>query len=105
MNKWSKEFEEEMTLIIKEWLKQQNKTQKDLKESLQANTERMPGLLEVLKKYYSKGGLQKLVSKLCEVENDWTVVNSQESKGTRINNDPFDQLDLLLEEIEEDCSN
>ena len=71
MLKWTKEVEEEIILLIKEWLKQHNKTQKDLRLSLNANSERMPALLEILKNDFSKGGLPTLTAKLCEIESFW----------------------------------
>ncbi len=104
MAKWSEEIEEEITLLIKDWLKQHNKTQKDLKNGLHANSERMPALLEILKKEFSQGGLHKLAAKLCEIENQWST-NHETSSNMNIDSDPFGQLDLLLEEIEEDCNN
>ena len=103
MSKWSERIEEEVILLIKEWLKQHNKTQKDLRLSLNASSERMSALLEVLKSDYSRGGLPSLVSKLCEVENSWTN-NSELVSKKSLDADPFGQLDLLLEEIKEDCN-
>tara|TARA_B100000700_G_scaffold267666_1_gene307670 strand:+ start:91 stop:411 length:321 start_codon:yes stop_codon:yes gene_type:complete len=106
MEKWTNETEEKLTLLIKEWLKNQGRTQVDLKESLQALSSRMPALIEVLKKEYSLGGIAKVAEKLCSIENDW----SQEEQFNKVNqehskNDPFNQLDLLLEELQEDCKN
>ena len=104
MSKWSKKIEDDLTLLIKDWLKQQNKTQKDLRRSLNASSERMPILIGILQKEYSQGGLPKLVSKLCAIENDWATNNNISEKKTTTS-DPFGQLDLLLEELKEDCSN
>ena len=103
-SQWSSQFEKELTLLIRDWLKQHNKSQKDLRKSFQADSERMPALLEILKKDFSKGGLQKLVKRLCDVELEWSNNNQTLAKETEYS-DPFDQLDLLLEEIEEDCKN
>ena len=103
MAQWSKEFEEEVVLLIKDWLKHHNKTQKDLRYGLNASSERMPILLEILKKDYSHGGVQKLAKRLSEIEDCWVSNNELETTNV-IDRDPFGQLDLLLEEINDDCS-
>ncbi len=97
-------MEEDLAGIIKDWLKQQGRTQADLGKSLQAVSSRMPALIEVLERDYQLGGLPKIASHLCSVENEWN--NSLEGTPLpSINTDPFGQLDLLLEEIKEDCTN
>ena len=96
-------MEVEITLLIKDWLKQKGKTQKDLRKVLNASSDRMPSLLESLKKEYHQGGLPKLASVLCKIEEAWSVNNQIFSDETK--SDPFSQLDLLLEELKEDCSN
>ena len=101
---WSKRIEDEITLLIKEWLKHHNKTQKDLRMSLQADSERMPALIEVLKRDFSKGGIQKLVDRLCSIEKIWKSGQGLDQQQTN-GHDPFGQLDLLLEELKEDCNN
>ena len=47
MTKWNKEIEEEITLLVKDWLKQKKKTQKDLKRILNASSERMLSLIHI----------------------------------------------------------
>ena len=99
--------EEELMLLLKDWLKAQERTQSDLSKSLEADSTRMPALLNALKKEYLKGGLPKVASRLCTIEESWSN-NKQEDKEAETNTlknpiDPFDQLDLLLEEIREDC--
>ena len=103
MAKWNKSLEEEITLLIKDWLKQKKKTQKDLKRVLNANSERMPVLIETLKSEYSLGGLPQLLSVLCAIEESWAN-NNELKKSERVLADPFDQLDLLLEELKDDCN-
>ena len=103
MAKWSEEIEAEITSLLKDWLKQQGKTQKDLRDSLNASSERMPVIIEVLKDEYHVGGISKIASMLCAIEESWAKqINPifHEKK----NGDPFSQLDLLLEEIKEDCN-
>ena len=103
MPKWNKEIEDEITLLVKDWLKQKKKTQKDLKRILNASSERMPLLIETLKLEYSKGGLAQLLKILCAAEEFWEQGN-QIKQSEEIISDPFGQLDLLLEEIKEDCN-
>ena len=109
MPQWSTQIEEDLTLLLKDWLKAQGRTQADLRTSLQAVSTRMPALIDVLKKEYLKGGLPKIASLLCTIEANWrnnkeTVQKTQEVVDlAKPSIDPFDQLDLLLEEIREDC--
>ena len=99
---WSKEIEEELILLIKDWLRQTGRTQSELCHSLNLPSARMPTLIESLKKDFSSGGIPKIANRLCEVEESWgkdfrdnTKINSQlNSSG---------QLDLL-DEICEDLS-
>ena len=102
MTKWTNEIETELILFLKDWLKQQNKTQKDLRASLNASSERMNSLIDILKRDYSQGGLPKLAERLCVIEESWSSIQDghQELVDTL---EPFDQLDLLLEELNEDC--
>ncbi len=107
ISSWSSQIEEELTQIIKDWLKYQGKTQADLRQSLQAESSRMQALMEVLKKEYSSGGLPKMTEKICQIEESWSIKSQTKNatgdiKETGID-DPFGQLDLLIEEIREDC--
>ena len=107
MSNWSKQIEEEISLLLKEWLKAKGRTQADLRKSLQASSTRMPAILDVLKKEYSKGGSPNVAALLCKIEENWENdehTNSYEEITTLDSSvDPFDQLDLLLEEIRDDC--
>ena len=104
MSTWSKNFEEELTIILKDWLKHHGKTQADLKQSLQASSTRMPSLLEVLEREYRLGGLHRLLDLLCSIEASWISPSSHYSQN-EVPVDPFGQLDLLLERIRDDCTN
>ncbi len=104
MKQWSHQTEEEITLLIKDWLKQQGRTQADLRQSLQAESSRMSALLEVLQREYFLGGFPKVADRLCEIENHWLKKNTQ-SIETSEEADPFSQLDLLLEEMKNDNVN
>ena len=98
MKKWSEQTEEYLTLIIKDWLKQQGRSQADLRDNLQADSSRMPAILEALQREYLLGGFPRVVDRLCSIENLWSQIN-QEPKGNSTESDPFSQLDLLLEEM------
>lgn len=104
MEKWNNQIEEEITLLIKDWLKQKGKTQKDLSKHLNTTSERMPALIETLKTEFSTGGLPKLAKVLCSIDEQWTNNRDQVIEREKTS-DPFSQLDLLLEEINEDCNN
>ena len=100
--RWSKDIEEDLVLLIKDWLRQTGRTQSELCRSLNLPSARMPTLIESLKKDFSSGGIPKIANILCEVEEIWT--NGGGEKTNKI----FDlnssgQLDLL-DEICEDLS-
>ncbi len=107
MSQWSEQIEEELTLLLKEWLKSQGRTQADLKRSLKADSSRVQSLLKILKKDFTKSGLPEVAARLCMVEEEWAnSANPQIKKEVnRLEDpiDPCDQLDLLLEELREDC--
>ena len=99
---WSKDIEQDLILLIKDWLKQTGRTQSELCQSLNLPSSRMPTLIESLKKDFSSGGIPKIVNRLCEVEELWT--NDEEGKtkmSFELNSS--EQLDLL-DEICEDLS-
>tara|TARA_Y100001968_G_C19432918_1_gene758050 strand:+ start:328 stop:648 length:321 start_codon:yes stop_codon:yes gene_type:complete len=103
--RWSSELEQELTLLLKEWLKHHGKAQIDLKTALNTNSSRMPVIIEELKKIYLKGEIRAIASKLCEIETNWlnsTKTNNIDSTNQE-RNDPLGQLDLLIEAINEDC--
>ena len=55
MNPWSPDVEEELASVLKDWLKQQGRTQADLRRSLRATSTRMPALMEVLEREHRLG--------------------------------------------------
>ena len=105
MSGWTPEFEADLTLLLKDWLKQQGRTQADLRRNLRAVSTRMPALLEVLEREYNMRGLAGLADRLCSVEVEWHGQPSSEPAGVATaDDDPFGQLDLLLQEIRDDCT-
>ncbi|MGB1416477.1 MAG: hypothetical protein ACPHAS_01985 [Synechococcus sp.] len=104
MPAWTPDFETELTQLLKDWLKQQGKTQADLRRSLRAVSTRMPSLLEVLEQEHKQGGLAAVAARLCRVEEEWSHGTPGDAV-TRDAADPFGQLDLLLKEIRQDTPN
>ena len=70
--RWSKDIEEDLILLIKDWLKQTGRTQSELCQTLNLPSARMPTLIESLKKDFNSGGMPKSANRLCEVEELWT---------------------------------
>ena len=102
MAAWTPELETELSQLLKDWLKQQGRTQADLRRSLKAVSTRMPALLEVLEREHRLNGLSGLVARLCRVEAEWQGGDDRPVEAAE-QNDPFGQLDLLLQEIRQDC--
>ena len=104
MNKerWSKDIEEHLILFIKDWLRQTGRTQSELCQSLNLPSARMPTLIESLKTDFKSGGIPKIATRLCEVEE---LLTHDKGGGTKKNLElnSSGQLDLL-DEICEDLS-
>ena len=100
--RWSKDIEDDLVLLIKDWLRQTGRTQSELCQSLHLPSARMPTLIESLKKDFNSGGIPKIANRLCEVEELWT--NDGEGKRKKsVELSSSGQLDLL-DEICEDLS-
>ena len=101
-DRWSKEIEEDLILLIKDWLRQTGRTQSELCQSLNLPSSRMPTLIESLKKDFSSGGIPKIANRLCEIDAFWNGGEGPKSKKN-IDLHTSAQLDLL-DEICEDLS-
>jgi len=99
---WAKDIEEDLVLLIKDWLRQTGRTQSELCQSLNLPSSRMPTLIDSLKKDFSSGGIPKVANRLCEVEELWKNGEEFNSKQSFELNSSG-QLDLL-DEICEDLS-
>ena len=100
--RWSKDIEEDLILLIKDWLRQTGRTQSELCQSLNLPSARMPTLIESLKKDFNSGGIPKIANRLCKVEELWR--NGEEGKTKKsFELNSSGQLDLL-DEICEDLS-
>ena len=99
---WAKDIEEDLILLIKDWLRQTGRTQSELCQSLNLPSSRMPTLIDSLKKDFSSGGIPKVANRLCEVEELWkNEEGGKTKKSPELNSSG--QLDLL-DEICEDLS-
>tara|TARA_X000000368_G_C22781988_1_gene601975 strand:- start:209 stop:556 length:348 start_codon:yes stop_codon:yes gene_type:complete len=109
MNKehWSKDIEEELICLIKDWLKQTGRTQSELCQSLNLASSRIPTLIDFLKKDFISGGVPKIANRLCEVEAMWIrnerglSKNKKQKKNIELNNSgQLDLLDEICEDLE-----
>jgi hypothetical protein len=99
---WSKKIEEDLILLIKDWLRQIGRTQSDLCQSLNLPSARIQSLIDFLKKDFISGGVPKIANRLCEIEAVWTKDEGQKLKKD-IDLNTSEQLDLL-DEICDDLS-
>ncbi len=99
---WSKDIEEDLILLIKDWLRQTGRTQAELCHSLNLSSTRMPTLIEFFKKDFISGGIPIIAKRLCEVEELWKSDEGGETKKS-LELNSSGQLDLL-DEICEDLS-
>ena len=99
---WSKEVEEDLILLIKDWLRQTGRTQSELCQSLNLPSSRIQTLIDFLKNDFISGGIPKIANRLCETESLWTKDEGQKQKKN-IELNTSAQLDLL-DEICEDLS-
>jgi hypothetical protein len=108
MTGWNTTIEMELSHLLKDWLRQQGRTQAELRRTLRAASTRMPALLEVLEREYRLGGLPRLAGRLCAIEAEWAADHrghpgtDEGRDGLNPEADPFGQLDLLLQEIRDD---
>ena len=99
---WSKEIEEDLILLIKDWLRQTGRTQSELCQSLNLPSTRIPTLIDFLKKDFLSGGIPKIADRLCKIEALWSK-DKEAVSHKKIKLDTSSQLDLL-DEICEDLS-
>tara|TARA_Y100001968_G_scaffold59083_1_gene50157 strand:+ start:446 stop:778 length:333 start_codon:yes stop_codon:yes gene_type:complete len=101
-NGWSKEIEEELILLIKDWLRQTGRTQSELCQRLDLPSTRIQTLIDFLQKNYLSGGIPKIANRLCEIETSW-IENDEGNPKKDFESKSTAQLDLL-DEICEDLS-
>ena len=96
---------EDLQTFLKDWLRHTGRTQADLRRALHAASIRMPVLLEVLQRTYSRDGLAGLAEQLCGVEELWQSEDGAGEEGGEERpglDASLGQLDLLLQEIRQD---
>lgn len=105
MSTFSNDELEDLQIFLKDWLRHAGRTQADLRRALQAASIRMPVLLDVLQRTYSRDGLPGLADQLCRVEELWQgedEASEREDDGLPGLEASLGQLDLLLQEIRQD---
>ena len=103
-DRWSKEIEEDLILLIKDWLRQTGRTQSELCQSLNLPSARIPTLIDCLKKDFISGGIPQIANRLCEIEALWAENEGGKLKNKKnIDLNSSSQLDLL-DEICDDLS-
>jgi hypothetical protein len=96
---------EDLQSFLKDWLRHTGRTQADLRRALHAASIRMPVLLEVLQRTYSRDGLPGLAQQLCGVEELWQSEDGAPGDGATARpglDASLGQLDLLLQEIRQE---
>lgn len=104
---------EDLQSFLKDWLRHAGRTQSDLRRSLRAASVRMPVLVDVLHRTYTRGGLPDLVAQLCAIEAEWhgedqaAVLTQLGDAGAMPSalSGSLEQLDLLLQEIRQEQQN
>ena len=91
-----------MTSFLKDWLKQQGRTQADLRRSLRAISTRMPAILDVLQRDHQRMDWPVWPRDSAPWNPNGTTGKSHRRSLTH-QGDPFSQLDVLLQEIRQDC--
>ena len=99
--RWSKDIEEDLILLIKDWLKHTGRTQSELCQTLNLPSARMPILIESLKKDFNSGGIPKIANRLCEVEELWAndKVGKKKKKFELSSSGQLDLLDEICEDL------
>ncbi len=96
---------EDLQSFLKDWLRHTGRTQADLRRALHAASIRMPVLLDVLQRTYSRDGLPGLAQQLCGVEELWQSEDGAAGDGSIARpglDASLGQLDLLLQEIRQE---
>ena len=86
-DRWSKDIEKDLILLIKDWLRQTGRTQSELCQSLNLPSARIQTLIESLKKDFNSGGIPKIASRFCEIEELWSNGGGGGGGNTKINFD------------------
>ena len=115
MNKLSSQEEKELILFIKDWLKSNGYSQKDLSTQLKIKSSRTSEIINKLKDLHKKGGIINIAKNLIKIEQNWISSkknnNNEDSYYLEENNrQGYNQLDFnykleldeLIDQMEKD---
>ena len=89
MSKLSKQEEKELVSFIKDWLKSQGFTQKDLANELNLKSIQMPAIILKLKEFHKKGGMFNVAKNLIKIEQNWLNKLKTDSQDRNDNVPPY----------------
>ena len=105
MSKLSNEEEKEIILFIKDWLKSNGLSQKDLAGELNLKSSRTSEISLKIKEFYKKGGIFNVAKNLIKIEQN-LLNNLKVNYKVQEEIPPYSQLDIdsLVNQIERDSS-
>ena len=105
MSKLSIQEEKELVSFIKEWLKTDGFTQKDLANELNIKSSRTTEIILKMKELYKKGGMFNIAKNLIKIEQKWLNNIKNDYLETK-QIPPYNQLDIdsLVNQINQDTS-
>ena len=105
MSKLSKEEEKELLVFIKDWLKSNGLSQKDLACELNIKSSRTSEITLKLNEFYKKGGIFNVAKNLIKIEQN-LLNNLKVNYKVQEEIPPYSQLDIdsLVNQIERDSS-
>ena len=106
MSKLSIEEEKELICFIKDWLKTNGFTQKDLANELNIKSSRTSEIILKMKELYKKGGMFNIAKNLIKIEQKWLNNIKSDYLETKQTPPPYNQLDIdsLVNQINQDTS-
>ena len=93
MSKLSQQEEKELISFIKDWLKSQGFTQKDLAYELNIKSSRTSEIIQKIKEFHKKGGMFNVAKNLIKVEQNW-LKNIENDYLETNKTQPYNQLDI-----------
>ena len=105
MSKLSQQEEKELISFIKDWLKSNGFSQKDLAYELNINSVQMSGIILKIKEFHKKGGMFNIAKNLIKIEQNWLNNIKNDYPETK-QAPPYNQLDIdsLVNQINQDTS-
>ena len=103
MSKLSIQEEKELISFIKDWLKSNRFTQKDLANELSIKSSRTSEIILKIKELYKKGGMFNIAKNLINIEQKWLNNIKNDYRETK-QTSTFNQLDIdsLVNQINQD---